>query len=239
MANKEWFKSVIVYLCVSFFILTLVFIYMSLRGKPQAGLIEVSCSATLFVIFLHITKRALPQSSTIISSVLSILMAIILIYVNYFLQIKENKNYSFREILVGDLLARKFVGNEYIKTLKSPVDDFKDNGEKVEFSQTRTEKHTIESSFEKPEKTVISYNQTKLTLDDAYKAPIKNVIALPVNLLLDTVVHKLKYKEKELELPAPHKAEALMENVEDLLTKASVLSQPFCESFNLPAEIGH
>jgi len=145
------FNKIIIYTCIAFFVIAVIFIGFTYSGRWQAGLIEVGSSAFLFVIFLHILKVLIPQSSGKIITVLSILIAFILIFTNFSLQRNKNKRYTFNEFLVGDLLVKKFIGKheelpdqQLAKRLKNVIPGA--------FTQTKTEKDTIESPFEKPEK---------------------------------------------------------------------------------------
>lgn len=196
MANKDWLKSVLVYLCITFFILTLVFIYMSLRGKPQAGLIEVIASSFLFVIFLYVSVTVLPSSSRLISTILSIVIALLLIYANYYLQIKENKDYSMREIMTGDLLARKFSGNKSSNN-KIPRGNLANTMEPIDNMRTTTEKYTLESSFEKPRKMDLGDKSIRLTMDTALKKPAKAPIGNVLTSPLDLLVYKMHFLKPE------------------------------------------
>jgi hypothetical protein len=74
-----------------------------------------------------------------------------LIFTNFSLQKNTKKGYTFKELLVGDLLVKKLVGTheelpdeQLAKRLKNVIPG--------DFAQTKTEKDTIESPFEKPEK---------------------------------------------------------------------------------------
>ena len=145
------FNRIILYTCVAFFVIAVIFVGFTYNGKWQAGLVEVASSALLFVIFLHILKILIPESTGRIITILSILIAVMLIYVNLSLQRNKNKEYSFNELLVGDLLVKKLVGtHEELpdKRLAKRLKDVIPGG----FAQTKTEKDTIESPFEKPEK---------------------------------------------------------------------------------------
>jgi len=145
------FSRIILYSCIAFFVIAVIFVSFTYNGKWQAGLIEVGGSIFLFVIFLHILKIIIPQSSGTIITTLSILIAAMLIYANLSLQRNKHEEYTFNELLVGDLLVKKFVGkNEELpdeqlaKRLKNVIPG--------SVFQTKTEKDTIESTFEKPEK---------------------------------------------------------------------------------------
>ncbi len=150
-SSQGRFSRIILYSCIAFFVIAVVFVSFTYNGKWQAGLIEVGGSIFLFVIFLHILKIIIPQSSGTIITTLSILIAAILIYANLSLQRNKHEEYTFNELLVGDLLVKKFVGkNEELpdqqlaKRIKNVIPG--------SVSQTKTEKDTIESPFEKPEK---------------------------------------------------------------------------------------
>ena len=145
------FSRIILYLCIAFFVIAVIFVSFTFNGKWQAGLIEVGGSIFLFVIFLHILKIIIPQSSGIIITTLSILIAVILVCANLSLQRNKNKEYTFNELLVGDLLVKKLVGKheerpdqQLAKRIKNVIPG--------SIAQTKTEKDTIESTFEKPEK---------------------------------------------------------------------------------------
>ena len=145
------FNRIIIYTSIVFFVIAVIFVSFTYYGKWQAGLIEVSSSAFLFVIFLHILKVVIPQSSGRIIMVLSILIALMLIFTNFSLQRNQNKRYTFKELLVGDLLVKRLIG----KHEKLPDEQLAERLKNVipgEFAQTKTEKDTIESPFEKPEK---------------------------------------------------------------------------------------
>jgi len=150
-SSQGRFSRIILYSCIAFFVIAVIFVSFTYNGKWQAGLIEVGGSIFLFVIFLHILKIIIPQSSGTIITTLSILIAAILIYANLSLQRNKHEEYTFNELLVGDLLVKKFVGkNEELpdqqlaKRIKNVIPG--------SVSQTKTEKDTIESPFEKPEK---------------------------------------------------------------------------------------
>ena len=145
------FNRIMIYTCIAFFVIAVVFVSFTYNGKWQAGLIEVGSATFLFVIFLHSLKIIIPQSSGKIITTLSILIAAMLIYANLSLQRNKNKEYSFNELLVGDLLVKKLVGKheelpdeQLAKRLKNVIPG--------SVTQTKTEKDTIESTFEKPEK---------------------------------------------------------------------------------------
>ncbi len=145
------FSKIILYSCIAFFVIAVIFVGFTYYGKWQAGLIEVGSATCLFVIFLHILKIIIPQSSGKIITTLSILIAAMLIYANLSLQRNKDKEYTFNELLVGDLLVKKLAGKQeelpdqqLAKRIKNIVPG--------SVFQTKTEKDTFESTFEKPEK---------------------------------------------------------------------------------------
>ncbi len=195
MSIKERFKRAIIYICIIFFLLAVAFVYITFRGKSQAGLIEVSCSAFLFIFFLHILKIVIPQSSSKIVTVLSLLIAVILIYGNYSLQRKKNKEYTFKEILVGDLLVKKLIGKPkeipeelLTKKIKGIIPG--------EFIQTRTEKYTIESPFEKPEKDLIG-KPVALSVDEHISISLRKERAYSFGIPIEVTNYKLKLARPE------------------------------------------
>ena len=101
------FNRIIIYTCIALFVIAVIFVSFTYYGKWQAGLIEVGSATFLFVIFLHILKIVIPQSSGKIITTLSILIAVMLIYANLSLQRNKNEEYTFNELLVGDLLVKK------------------------------------------------------------------------------------------------------------------------------------
>ena len=198
MEKKDWFKSILVYSCITFFIITVVFVYMSFRGKPQAGLIEVSCSATLFVIFLYVIKNILPKAESIITTILSILLAVFFVIANYYLQLNENENYSIKQILIGDLLAKKLLSDKYDETYKIPSKDIIKKIRKNEFTKiTTTEKYTLESQYEKPKKIKLSENYAKLPIDEPYKSDIKRAKIYNIEHPDNKVKYKLNFEKNE------------------------------------------
>ncbi len=149
--SRARINRIILYTSIAFFVITVIFVSFTYYGRWQAGLIEVGSSAFLFVIFLHILKIIIPQSSGKIITTLSVLIAVMLICANLSLQRNKNKEYTFNELLVGDLLVKKLTGKheelpdqQLVKRLKNVIPGG--------FAQTKTEKDTIESPFEKPEK---------------------------------------------------------------------------------------
>ena len=150
-SSQGRFDRIIIYTTIAFFVIAVIFVGFTYYGKWQAGLIEVSSAAFLFIIFLHVLKAVIPQYSSKIFTTLSIIIALMLIFTNFSLQKNQNKRYTFKRLLVGDLLVKKLIGKyeelpdkQLIQRLNkvAPGDIF----------QTKTEKDTIESPFEKPEK---------------------------------------------------------------------------------------
>jgi len=190
LSSNEKFARVVIYTSITFFVMTVVFVFFTYIGKWQAGLIEVSSAAFLFVIFLHILKIIVPQYSGKIITALSVIIAIILIYVNFSLQRNEHKNYSFKELLVGDLLVDKLVGNEnkkledrlLAKKIKSLMPG--------EFAQMKTEKDTIESPFEKPEKDLMGKPVT-LPLEEPIDVSLRQGKPHPFSIPKETTNYKL------------------------------------------------
>jgi len=149
--SRARINRIILYTSIAFFVITVIFVSFTYYGRWQAGLIEVSSSAFLFVIFLHILNAVMPQSSGKIITTLSVLIAVMLIFTNFSLQRNMKKGYTFKELLVGDLLVKKLTGkHEELpdQQLTKRLKDVIPGG----FAQTKTEKDTIESPFEKPEK---------------------------------------------------------------------------------------
>lgn len=171
MPSHGRFKSTMVYTCIAFFVIAVVFVSFTYSGKWQAGLIEVSCPAFLFVIFLHILKIVIPQSSGRIITALSVIIAVMLIYANYSLQKNKNSEYTFKELLVGDLLVKKLI----VKHMEIPEPLLTKKLKGIvpgEFVQTKTEKGTIESPFERPEKDLMG-DPLILPLDNPVSVSIR------------------------------------------------------------------
>ncbi|MFQ5787432.1 MAG: hypothetical protein ACE5H1_05575 [Thermodesulfobacteriota bacterium] len=195
MPSHGRFESIIVYTCIVFFIITVVFVSFTYGGRWQAGLIEVGCSAFLFAIFLHILKIIIPQSSGKIITALSVMIAVILIYVNYGLQRNKHKEYTFKEFLVGDLLVKKLIcTHEELpdELLSKRLEDVIPG----EFDQTKTEKDTIESPFEKPEKVLMGKPVT-LPLDKPVSVSMRKERLHPLGIPEETVNYKLEVAENE------------------------------------------
>lgn len=168
---------------------------LTYSGKWQAGLIEVGCSAFLFVIFLHILKIIIPRSSGSIITALSVIIAVMLIYANYSLQRNRHKEYTFKELLVGDLLVKELIGTHaelpdelLAKSLQDVIPG--------EFAQTKTEKDTIESPFEKPEKVLMGRPVT-LPSDKPVTVSMRKEKLQPLDIPEETVNYKLEVAENE------------------------------------------
>ena len=196
-SSQGRFSRIILYSCVAFFVIAVIFVSFTYNGKWQAGLLEVGGSVFLFVIFLHILKIIIPQSSGSIITALSILIAAILIYANLSLQRNKHEEYTFNELLVGDLLVKKFVGkNEELpdeqmaKRLKNVIPGT--------VFQTKTEKDTIESTFEKPEKDLMGEPVT-LPIDklSTVSIPIHKGRTDSLYVPEETLTYKLEVADKE------------------------------------------
>lgn len=191
------FSRIILYLCIAFFVIAVIFVSFTFNGKWQAGLIEVGGSIFLFVIFLHILKVIIPQSSGIIITTLSILIAVILVCANLSLQRSKNKEYSFNELLVGDLLLKKLVGKyeeqpdqQLAKRIKNVIPG--------SVAQTKTEKDTIESTFEKPEKDLMGEPVTlPINKLSTVSIPIHKGRKHSFYVPEETVNYKLEVADKE------------------------------------------
>lgn len=195
MSIKKRLKKAVLYICITFFLLSVAFVYITFRWEFQAGLIEVGCSAFLFIIFLHILKKIIPQSSNIMVTVLSVLIAAMLIYANYSLQKDKHREYTFKELLVGNLLVKKLTGkHEEISEKISPekLEDIIPG----EFTRTKTEKYTIESSFEKPEKDLMGI-PVVLPLDKLSSASISKERVHSLGIPKETVNYKLEFVNNE------------------------------------------
>ena len=190
MTIKKRFNKAIIYICIAFFSLAVAFVFITFRGKSQAGLIEVGCSAFVFVIFLHVLKKIIPHSAGMIVTVLSLLMAIMLLFANYSLQKKKHKDYTFREFLVGDFLTKRIMGKQteipselLVKKLENIIPG--------EFTQTRTEKYTIESPFEKPEKDLMG-KPSDLPLEELSHVTIRKENLYSFQIPRETIGYKPK-----------------------------------------------
>ena len=196
-SSQGRFSRIILYSCIAFFVIAVIFVSFTYNGKWQAGLIEVGGSIFLFVIFLHILKIIIPQSSGTIITTLSIIIAVILIYVNLSLQRNKHEEYTFNDLLVGDLLVKKFVGEnedlpdqQLAKRIKKVIPGT--------IFQTKTEKDTIESTFEKPEKDLMGEPVT---------LPIDNLSTVSISIHQkrihsfyvpeETINYKLEVADKE------------------------------------------
>lgn len=195
LPSKEKFTRGIIYTCITFFVMTVVFVLFTYNSKWQAGLIEVSSAAFLFVIFLHILKIIMPQSSGKIITALSVIVAVILIYVNFSLQRSGHEDYTFKEILVGDLLVGKLVGKEKKLQDKLLTEKFK-NINPGELAQIKTEKDTIESPFEKPEKDLMG-NPIILPMDKPVDVSLKDVKPHIFSIPKETTVYKIVVADNE------------------------------------------
>ena len=196
-SSQSRFSRIILYLCIAFFVIAVIFVSFTFNGKWQAGLNEVGGSIFLFVIFVHILKIIIPQSSGIIITTLSILIAVILVCANLSLQRNKNKEYTFNELLVGDLLVKKLVGKheerpdqQLAKRIKNVIPG--------SVAQTKTEKDTIESTFEKPEKDLMGEPVT-LPIDklSTVSIPIHKGRKHSFYVPEETLNYKLEVADKE------------------------------------------
>jgi hypothetical protein len=236
MPSHGRFESAMVYTCIAFFVIAVVFVGFTYSGKWQAGLIEVSCPAFLFVIFLHILKIVIPQSSGRIITALSVIIAVMLIYANYGLQKNKNSEYTFKELLVGDLLVKKLI----VKHMEIPESLLTKKLKGIipgEFVQTRTEKGTIESPFERPEKDLMG-NPVILPLDNPVSVSIRKEIVHSFGIPKETMNYKLALANNEgLKVG---RARAVTEGFVVLLDKfKEQISGPHTpDSLHLPSEAG-
>lgn len=195
MSSHKKLNKAIIYTCITFFVIAVAFVCITYIGKWQAGLIEIGCSAFLFVIFLHILKIVIPQSSGKIITALSVTIAVMLIYVNYSLQKNRHREYTFKELLVGDLLVKKIIGTH----AEQPDELLAKRLEDVipgQFAQTKTEKDTIESPFEKPEKVLMGKPVT-LPLDEPGDVSIHKERLHPLGIPEEIVNYKFVVAENE------------------------------------------
>ena len=197
MSNKDKIKSILIYLCITFFIITVVFIYLTFKGKPQAGLIEVGCSSILFVIFLFVLQKVYPQSTGTVSIVLSVLLAVTFLLSNYYLQVSEDEEYTLKEIVIGDLLTKKLFFNSDNADYKSDEKKLVNRGRRIDLHQKMTEKSTIESTFEKPKKAGMVNNPVILTHEINYKDYVNEHKYNGMDLPLFVAVYKPQLKGPE------------------------------------------
>ncbi len=189
LSSNAKLTKAMVYTCITFFVMAVVFVIFTYIGKWQAGLIEVCSASFLFVIFLHILKILIPQSSGKIITALSVIIAIMLIYVNFSLQRSEHMEYTFKELLVGNLLVEKLIGKENKLQDELLTKKFK-NIFPGEFAQMKTEKDTIESPFEKPEKDLMGKPIT-LPLDKPSDVSLRQKKSYPYSIPKETTNYKL------------------------------------------------
>ncbi len=234
MPNKDKIKSILIYLSITFFIITVVFIYMTFKGKPQAGLIEVGGSSVLFVLFLYALQKIYPQSAGITSIVLSVLLAVIFLLSNYYLQIKEDEKYTLREIVIGNLLTKKLFFNKDVIGNKSDEKKQVNKTRRIDFHQKMTEKSTIESTFEKPEKTVMVNNPVILPHEAYYKDNVNKHKSNDIDFPLFAAIYKLQLKG--LEKPQQEVVTVVSERYEGLIDFPTKLPKEIIETVDLPYE---
>ncbi|MCP5003485.1 MAG: hypothetical protein GY941_05955 [Planctomycetes bacterium] len=195
MTIKRQFKKVVVYVCVTFFLIAVAFVCITLRGKSQAGLIEVGCAAFLSVIFLQILKKLIPHASSMIVTILALLIACMLLFANFGMQRKKHSEYTFKEFLIGDFLVQRMMGihKERPDALLARK---LENIIPGEFAQTKTEKSTIESTYEKPGKDLMG-EPVFLPIDDLNHVEMRKETYYALNTPTETVNHKLKFADME------------------------------------------
>ncbi|GJQ59483.1 MAG: hypothetical protein D8M57_10070 [Candidatus Scalindua sp. AMX11] len=195
MTIKRKFKKVIVYVCITFFVIAVAFVTITFRAKSQAGLIEVGCAALLFVIFLNILKRVIPHSSGMIVTILSLLFAIMLLLANFSMQKKRHSEYTFKEFMIGDFLVKKIMGIHKEKP-DALLAKKLENIIPGEFTQTKTEKSTIESPFEKPQKDLMG-EPVFLPLDELNQVQVRKEKFHAFSIPKETVSYKLEFADIE------------------------------------------
>ena len=234
MSNKDKIKTILIYLSITFFIITVIFIYLTFKGKPQAGLIEVGCSSVLFVIFLYVLQKVFPQSTGLVSIILSVLLAVTLLLSNYYLQVKEDEGYTFKEIVVGDLLTKKlFFDNDVIES-KSDEKNLVNSARRIDFHQKMTEKSTIESTFEKPEKTYMANNPVIQPHEINHNDDVNEHKSNDIDVPLFAAVYKLQLKGSEK--PQQEVVTVVSERYEGLTDFDIKFSRVISPSVSLPYE---
>ncbi len=224
MTVKRKFKKVIVYFTITLFFIAVAFVSITFTGKSQAGLIEVGCAALLSVIFLHILKRVIPHSSGTIVTILSLLIAIMLLLANFSMQKKKHPHYTFEEFLIGDLLVQRIMGIHkerpdalLAKKLENIIPG--------EFTQTKTEKSTIESPFEKPEKDLMG-TPAFLPLEEPHHVGVRKVNFLAFAIPKEAVNHILKIADSEGFKPGkPRMITELIEDDMDVVSQQTIGDQ--------------
>ena len=234
MSNKEKIKSILIYLCITFFIITVVFIYLTFKGKPQAGLIEVGCSSVLFVFFLYILQKVYPKATGTVSIILSVLLAVAFILSNYYLQVKEDEEYTLKEIVVGDLLTKKLFFNNDTIEYKSGEKKQVNRVRRINFHQKMTEKSTIESTFEKPKKTDLLNNPVILSHEISYKDNINEHKSNDMDFPLFAPIYKLQLKGPEK--PQQEVVTVVSERYEGLMDFDIKFPQAISETVSVPYE---
>lgn len=106
--TKSWHRMVANF-CIFFLVISIVMLYFSYTGKPQAGLLEMGVSAFLFCVLFHLVMKFFPLISKIITSLLIIGFAVSLVCINYHFLKVEKKDASLEELLVGDLFVNKIM----------------------------------------------------------------------------------------------------------------------------------
>ena len=211
MTIKKNFKKATVYICIAFFFIAAAFVCITFTGKSQAGLFEVGSASLLFVIFLHILKKVIPYSSSMIVTILSLLIAIMFLFANFSMQKKRHSEYTFKEYLIGDFLVQRIVGIKkerpdalLAKKLENIIPG--------EFTQTKTEKFTIESPFEKPEKDLMG-DPTFLPLEELDHVFMLKEKFHAFSIPQETLSYEVKFAE--IEGFTPGRTRMIMASIED------------------------
>lgn len=211
MTIKKKIKTAIVYICIALFFISAAFVCITFTGKSQAGLIEVGCASLLFVLFLHILKKVIPHSSSMIVTILSLLIAIMFVLANFSMQKKRHSQYTFKEFLIGDFLVQRMVGIKkerpdalLAKKLENIIPG--------EFTQTKTEKSTIESPFEKPEKDLMG-KPTFLPLEELNPVFMLKEKFYAFSIPEETVNYEVRFAG--IEGFTPSKTKMIMASIED------------------------
>ncbi|MDR4507698.1 MAG: hypothetical protein MRJ65_05585 [Candidatus Brocadiaceae bacterium] len=129
-------KQLVAHLCIGFLVMSLVMLYFSSTGSPQAGLLEIGISSLLFVVLFLLVLKFFPYVAKIITTILIIGVGISFIFINYHFLKTEKKDASFQQLLVGDLFVHKIMktvqeeqimvatdeeGREPVSTLKEKI----------------------------------------------------------------------------------------------------------------------
>lgn len=102
-------KHMVAHVCVWFLVISLIMVYFTSTGSPQAGLLEVGASAFIFVVLFHLVMKFFPLISKIITSVIVIGFGMALVFVNYHYLKAVKTDAPLKQLLVGDLLVHKIL----------------------------------------------------------------------------------------------------------------------------------